>query len=548
MNYIIIILLIVIILSLSILYVIYEPTDNSIDDNILKKKIIKVIQQNPVSTKKPTTKQQSPTTKQQSPKTISLSTPSIPFTTSSGTLLSPAKILKEYPDITEEKRLKLRQEICPTVDSLSEEEFCKDPRLYINVCDKTSYYNTFNQRITNYDLTLNLVNNCIAKGLMNKTEYQKTKQYYNDRNFEIIDYPTSSCTDITPGNLKFCDDMMLYFKTCKTLDNKGMKPNQYDIDNVLYCASRNLTSEEKYNLVKNYLKSKNIEIPDMPKINCADDKTLCNDPLEYITFCDNDKIGEDVEDNLEYGIISKDTLRMQKIYGCKDTIPEDKFKQAQNYFKNKGKYLPTYMDCSDKTNICKDSKNFINLCNKIVNIQDKRILADTYYQCGVNKQGTDENYKIAQQYFSSKGLVLPNRPTVECGVNMCDDIIAQSEECFANSDNDNLRPYLNESQMTDQINQCMRQGLIIKDEYNILKPKYPKINDFVSVNCITDCNSTNDICKNLLGCIRCLKSSVSATSSEKLAFYNRTCPVVPDNSYETDFNELNQMYPSIFTR
>jgi hypothetical protein len=101
MNYIIIILLIVIILSLSILYVIYEPTDNSIDDNILKKKIIKVIQQNPVSTKKPTTKQQSP-------KTISLSTPSIPFTTSSGTLLSPAKILKEYPDITEEKRLKLR--------------------------------------------------------------------------------------------------------------------------------------------------------------------------------------------------------------------------------------------------------------------------------------------------------------------------------------------------------------------------------------------------------------------------------------------------------
>ena len=454
---------------------------------------------------------------------------------------------KEYPDITKEERTRLRQKVCPTINNgLSYNDFCKDPNYYINLCDMTSYYDRNNNKITKYNDSLAMINQCVAQGLMDKETYENTRKYYGYRGYQIVDYPTSSCKDVYPGNLKFCNEMIQYFNTCKTLENKGMQPNQYDIDNVMYCASRNLVSKEDYDKVKKFLKEKNINLPDMPTVNCDDNFSICKDPLQFINYCQPVLQSDDQEDLLEAGIISKDTQNINTIYyTCKGTVPPDKYKEAQEYFKNKGKTLPDYIDCFDKNNICKNSKNFIESC-KLFNVSDATRLSDIYYHCGVNKEGTEENYKEIQEYFKKKNMFLPDRATVDCGVNMCNDLVSQDDQCFVVDSRGNAKKRLNPIQMTEEINRCLRLGTIIKQDYETLKQRYPNINEYISVNCLLDCTDTNDICKNMASCIKCSQNNPNAVTTSKLSFYNRYCPTTFENSYEEDLPELNKMYPDIF--
>jgi hypothetical protein len=165
--------------------------------------------------------------------------------------------------------------------------------------------------------------------------------------------------------------------------------------------------------------------------NCSpDEQSFCKNVVGQLKNC---------KDRRTPITTNEQDLALVRSCGLKGLMSPSEYKQAQDYFTEKGLNLKNLPDvnCADFSQevFCKNPTTRMENCREIqtspnTNQQDLEIIR----KCGANSNAiSDVEYKKAQEYFTTKGMILPNRPSVNCmdnsTQNFCANPREQVEQC-----------------------------------------------------------------------------------------------------------------------
>ena len=301
----------------------------------------------------------------------------------------------------------------PTVNCMdnSTQNFCTNPREQVEQCKF--------MRNTTDEEDFKRVQSCYAsmiRSQLSPEELQKfdaAKEYFKTKNMNLI-LPDVNCMDKTTEN--FCKNPVSQMTMCQEI-NGGIISKEQNLKLIQTCARENKITDEQYKQTQAYLKTQGIDIPDKPDVNCTDlsKDAFCKNPIERILFC-NELTPTEQELNTYLSSV-KDCMLTKK-------IDQDKYKQAQDFFKQKNLKLSDWSDvnCANETEdyFCKNASNIIANCNGIRETNPEQY-ATLIRKCAFNGDVPEPVYNEAKTFLKTKNITLPDFPNVVCKTMRDDD-------------------------------------------------------------------------------------------------------------------------------
>jgi len=301
----------------------------------------------------------------------------------------------------------------PTVNCMdnSTQNFCANPREQVEQCKFI--------RNTTDEEDFKRVQSCYAsmiRSQLSTEELQKfdaAKEYFKTKNMNLI-LPDVNCMDKTTEN--FCKNPVSQMTMCQQI-NGGIISKEQNLKLIQTCARENKITDEQYKQTQAYLKTQGIDIPNKPNVNCTDlsKDEFCKNPIERIQFC-NELTPTEQELNTYLSSV-KNCMLSKK-------IDQDKYKQAQDYFKQKNLTLSDWTDvnCINEKEdyFCKNASNIIANCNGIRETNPEQYAA-LIRKCAFNGDVPEPVYNEAKTFLKTKNINLPDFPTVVCKTMRDDD-------------------------------------------------------------------------------------------------------------------------------
>ncbi len=341
----------------------------------------------------------------------------------------------------------------PDVDCMNStfDNFCKNPASQLRYCKSIKSPPTTDQE----DLVS--VRDCGLRNLTPDDQYIKAKQYFSEKGLRLIDKPDVDCLNSTFDN--FCKNPASQLRYCKPIKSPPTTDEE-DLVSVTDCGLRNLTSNDEYTKAQLYFKEKIMTLPNKPDVDCMDAtfENYCKNPASQLRYCKPIKSPKTTD--------QQDLVSVTDC-GVRNLTSNDEYTKAQLYFKEKGLALPNKpdVDCLNATfdNFCKNPASQLQFCKAIKSQTTDQQDLDAVIDCGVRNLTPDDQYTRAQQYFSQKGMTLPNKPDVDCmdssPANTCKNPASQFQYCKSN------RSQTTDQQDLDFTKSCALQGLIPADQY-----------------------------------------------------------------------------------
>ena len=389
----------------------------------------------------------------------------------------------------------------PTIDCTNIDNKCSYPTEYFRVCKE------YNNETTTNEQDLEYVKTCKLFNKTSEIEYTKAQTYFNNKGLSL---PSVDIDCNYSYNSAICDKPSSYLTNCKVPKNINTS-NEDDLKQVQSCGIENKISNEEYTKAQTYFNNKGLSLPNIPSINCTDpDNSLCSDPKTFLNVC------KPYLERKASNLLKTDQEYLNQIINCvKEILSEDKYNEIKPYFQQRNITVPEYSSifkCTTSSNDEKCSKlsSYLNYCT----LNKTSLASDVQFSenCGINQKTSDQEYKNAQQFFTSKGYTLSDKPPdgVYCGN------ITSENECS------NMYNYLNycdgknltDQQKVDKINQCIITNEISKQEYDKVKQysdlKNITIKDYLGFRCD---NRTN-ICKKPVEFLKNCKDVIPSYSTK----------------------------------
>jgi hypothetical protein len=393
----------------------------------------------------------------------------------------------------------------PDINCLDESEatFCQNADKIIQNCG--------NIRSTDPEQYATLVRKCAYNGQINEQTYNEAKTFLKTKNIELPQFPNVICSTMNDDD--FCKKPASYLQNCK--DNSTLKQ---DLEITRFCGILGKTSQEEYKKAQEFFKSKNIDLIEMPDVDCknTNETMFCANPTSQMKYCApmrNKTIDQDYDAILECARSNKISREQyDKVKLMFDRLAEG----------GKVKTLPVYPDttCGNSDSFCKDPVASIEFCKPQKDL--KRLLTDVKV-CKINGSISDEKYKSAQEYFKSKGLDLPSLPPgVNCKI--------QTTETFCKAPMDHIT-YCDETGIGDfTINQDfdrVKKNCVL--EQNISPAEYERAKAYFKTQGVGLPNIPD---------VKCSDSTNNTKFCQKPLSYIKSCESVRDVPLATDYNNV----------
>jgi len=366
----------------------------------------------------------------------------------------------------------------PSVNCMDEttQNFCENPKEQVEQCKflrNTTDAEDFKRVQDCYSSKIK--SNLIPEDLQ---KYESAKEYFKTKNFDLI-LPDVNCLDKSTD--AYCKNPISQMEMCQKI-NGNVISKEDNLRLIQSCARNNKITPEQYAKTKEYLKTKGIELPNMPDVNCTDLSTdaYCKNPIQRIQFC-SDINPTELELNTHLSNI-KNCMLTKK-------IENDKYKEAQDFFKQKNMTLSDVPDinCADEseTTFCNSARIIMENCKDIRSTTPEQY-AELVKKCSYNGVITEQNYNNAKEFLKSKNIVLSDFPNVVCSTMKDDD--------FCKTPSSYLK-YCKDDSTLDQDLQSTRicgiLGKTSQDEYKEAQIYFSKKGKSLIELPDVDCKNTN---------------------------------------------------------
>jgi len=280
-----------------------------------------------------------------------------------------------------------------------------------------------------------------------------------------------------------CKDPLTFYNKCNNYKDADKLKDLAD-----YCMFNKHITKDNYNIIKNKLAEQNVTIRDFTEVDCGTESNLCANAKDIVTWC-----GPKSSRTPDYY-----KLPVQQC-AYNNEISNDDYNYLINYFKSVGINLveKPNVDCKEATSdYCKDPINYMN-CKELQGVPQTN---DFYVKMAVNEcklrgKMNNEVYAKVQDYFSKKGITLPNYPDY---IN-CTDSYCTSPSDFYTYCKDEIRElgFTNPVDYAESVNVCGLQGKTSLQEYEKAKQMFAGLN--VELSELPETSYIGDECGELMG-------------------------------------------------
>jgi hypothetical protein len=344
--------------------------------------------------------------------------------------------------------------------------------------------------------------------------------------------PEVDCSDASYDT--FCRDPVYQLRNCKNR-RSPITTDQQDLAAVTDCGIRNKISAENYTRAQQYFTEKGLSLSGLPDTDCMNSTydNFCENPASQLKYCKSIRSPPTSD---------QDDLKSVTDCGIRNKTSAEQYLRAQQYFTEKGLTLPDKpdVDCMDATfdNFCKNPTSQLKYCKSIRSpvTTDQQDLASVT-DCGLRNLTPAAEYTKAQQYFTQKGLTLPDRPDVDC-LNATYDYFCQNPVSQLKYCKPLKSPITSDQQDFESVRDCGLRNKTPADQYTraqqYFKEKGFTLPDRPDVDCL---NGTFDYyCKNPVSQIRYCKPLRSPQSTDQQDFTSvkdcMTRKLIPQDQYQ----------------
>ncbi len=428
-----------------------------------------------------------------------------------------------------------RELLLPDVNCMdkSTDNYCKNPVSQMTICQKLDGNNMTKEE------NLRLVQTCARNNKITSDEYAKTQAYLKTQGVDLPNMSNVNCTDLSLDayckkpveRIQFCND--------STPSEQQLKTH---LENIMNCKLKNKITADDYKQAQSFFTEKNLNLPNLPDVNCLDEseETFCKDADKILQHCGNIRMTN-----------PEQYASLVRKCAYNGVIKEQTYNDAKTFLKTKNIELPQFPNvvCSQKNDdeFCKRPASYLQHCNDNSTLKQD---LETTRICGILGKTSPEEYKKAQEFFTTKGKRLIGIPDVDCK--------KTDEESFCANPNSYITycgPMRNKTfdQDRDAIIECVKNNKISKEQYEKVKNMFDELADDGKVKTLpnfpnVNCKDLNDFCKDPISFIEFCNPQANPANSIN---YIKSCKIegrITDETYksaQTYFKNKGLVLPSL---